>query len=108
MTMAVFNKTLSKPSLLDARDLKARVDLAAFVGQFTKLRRSGRQLIGLCPLHSERHPSFFVHPEKQVFKCFGCGAGGDVYAFVMRVEGCDFLDALRIVAGCGPLAGVRA
>jgi hypothetical protein len=83
---------------LSARELKARVDLAVIAGQFTCLRRSGRQLIGLCPLHSERNPSFYVHPEKQVFKCFGCGAGGDVFTFVMRVLGCDFYRSLQIVA----------
>jgi len=98
MTTAVSNKIPSKTSLLDAGDLKARVDLVLFAGQFTRLRRSGRQFLGLCPLHSERHPSFYVHPDKQVIKCFGCGVGGDVFAFVMRLKGCDFLGALRIVA----------
>ena len=83
---------------LDARELKARADLAAIAGRFTRLRRSGRQLLGLCPLHHERHPSFFVHAEKQVFKCFGCGAGGDVFAFVMAATGCDFRRALEIVS----------
>jgi hypothetical protein len=97
MTTAVSNKTPCKTSLLDARDLKARVDLVLFTGQFTRLRRLGR-LRGLCPFHSERHPSFYVDPDKQVFKCFGCGAGGDVFAFVMRLKGCGFLGALRIMA----------
>jgi hypothetical protein len=72
--------------------------LAVLASRFTQFRRSGRQLVGLCPLHSERHPSFYVHPEKQVFHCFGCGAGGDLYAFVMRVNNCDFRRALEIVA----------
>jgi len=98
MTAPISNKTLSKASHLNARELKSRVDLVLFAGQFTPLRRSGRQFLGLCPLHTERHPSFYVHPVKQVFKCFGCGVGGDLFAFVMRVEGCGFLDALRIVA----------
>ena len=86
------------PPPLDARELKSRVDLATFAVQFTRLRRSGRQLVGLCPLHSERHPSFYIHPEKQIFYCFGCGAGGDLFAFVMRVTGCDFRGALQTVA----------
>jgi len=81
-----------------ARDLRASVDLAAFVSQFTRLRRAGCQLVGLCPIHSERHASFYVHPQKQVFYCFGCGAGGDLFAFVMRAMGCDFLRALQVVA----------
>jgi len=92
--------TASRPERkpLSARSLKARVDLAGIVGRFTKLRRSGYQLVGLCPLHEERHPSFYVHPEKQIFHCFGCGAGGDVFDFVMRATGCDFFCALQIVA----------
>lgn len=82
---------------LDSRVLKQRVDLVALVSGFTNLRRSGRELVGLCPLHLERHPSFYVNPEKQVFHCFGCGAGGDVFAFVMRAVGCNFRHALEIV-----------
>jgi DNA primase len=83
---------------LSARELKERVDVAAIAGQFTRLRRSGRQLVGLCPLHSERHPSFYVDPEKKVWHCFGCGAGGDVFAFIMRAMGCDFHRSLEMAA----------
>jgi DNA primase len=83
---------------LNARELKLRVDLAAIAGQFTRLRRSGRQLVGICPLHSERHPSFFVNRVKQVWKCFGCGAGGDVFELVMHATCCDFRSALEFVA----------
>jgi hypothetical protein len=90
----------TRTAVLNAREIKARVDLAAITGKFTKLRALGGQLLGLCPLHSEGHPSFYVHPEKQVFKCFGCGAGGDVFAFVMRATGCNFRRALEIVAAC--------
>jgi hypothetical protein len=83
---------------LNARNLKSRTNLCAFVARFTALRRSGRQFVGLCPLHAERDPSFYVHPDKQVFYCFGCGAGGDVFTFVMRATGCDFYHALRAVS----------
>jgi DNA primase len=83
---------------LDACALKSAINLCAFVARFTALRRSGRQFVGLCPLHDERNPSFYVHPGKQVFHCFGCGAGGDVFAFVMRAEGCNFFQALEVVA----------
>jgi len=100
---------------INARELKARVDLAVIAARFTRLRRSGRQFVGLCPLHSERNSSFSVHPEKQVFKCFGCGAGGDVFDFVMRATGCDFRRALEIVnefsqgvaSGSDPRSGSR-
>ncbi len=103
------------PLLLSAREVKARADLALVAGQFTRLRRCGQQLVGLCPLHSEQHPSFYVHPEKQVFKCFGCDSGGDVFDFVMRMVGCDFRRALEIIAefsegvasGSDPRSGSR-
>ena len=84
--------------LVRAEDVKKRADLVAIASGYTSLRRVGQQFVGLCPFHSERHPSFYVHPVKRVFKCFGCGAGGDVFNFVMRVKDFDFLEALRFVA----------
>jgi DNA primase len=100
--------------LPSARELKARADFIAIASQYTQLRRAGRQFVGLCPFHPERHPSCYVEPEKRIWKCFGCGLGGDIFAFVMRAEGCDFFDALRIVAGfsgvaseSGPRSGPR-
>jgi CHC2 zinc finger len=83
--------------VIDARELKAKVDLVSFAKQFTKLRRVGSQVRGLCPFHAERHPSFYIHPQKQVFYCFGCNAGGDLLTFAMRAASCDFYQALRIV-----------
>lgn len=83
---------------LIASAVKARADFVAIVSQYTSLRSRGRQFVGLCPFHPERHPSFFVEPGRKVWKCFGCGAGGDLYAFVMRVNNCDFRSALEIVA----------
>jgi hypothetical protein len=67
-------------------------------GEHTQLRRSGSQLTGRCPIHSERTSSFYVHPGKQVFRCHGCLAGGDVFAFVRAVNGCTFPEALKILA----------
>jgi DNA primase len=96
--MAVSNKTPIKASFRNARTLKACVDLVAFASKFTRLRRSGRQFLGLCPFHSERHSSFYVDPEKQVFYCFGCSEGGDLFDFVMRAEGCGFRRALKVVS----------
>jgi hypothetical protein len=83
---------------LSAHELKAQTDLISIVRTFTNLRRAGQQFIGLCPIHRERHPSLYVHPAKQVFHCFGCGAGGDVFAFIMEVVGCGFGTSLEIVA----------
>jgi len=89
------------PRLLDAQQVKARADFLAIASRYAQLRRSGRQYVGLCPFHSERHPSFYVHPGKKIFYCFGCGAGGDVFDFVRRAEGCDFRRALEIASGFG-------
>src|SRR6266478_2129682 len=84
----------------DAATVKASVDLVAFVAQFTRLRRRGRQWLGLCPLHRERHPSFFVDPGRQIFHCFGCNAGGDVFDLVIRQRRCTFSEAVSFVAEC--------
>ena len=83
---------------LHARELKARVDLAAIAGKFTRLSRAGHQLVGRCPLHSERRPSFYVHPEKQLFKCFGCGKGGTAVNFIMEHEHYTYPEALKWLA----------
>jgi DNA primase len=76
------------------QSLKARVNLASFIGDFTSLRRAGHQLVGRCPLHPDRHPSFYVHPVRQVFYCFGCQHGGDLFTFVQTLRGCGFPEAL--------------
>jgi hypothetical protein len=83
--------------VIEAQELKAKVDWVSFARQFTKLRRVGSQVRGLCPFHAERHPSFYIHPLKQVFYCFGCSAGGDLFTFAMRAASCDFHQALQIV-----------
>jgi DNA primase len=88
--------TLVSP--LDAREVKFRADFFSIASRYTRLRRAGQQFVGLCPFHSERHASCYVHPEKKIFYCFGCGAGGDLFDFVMKAEGCDFSKALRIVS----------
>jgi CHC2 zinc finger len=103
---------MTVPLALDARDVKSRADFVAIASRYANLRRAGRQYVGRCPFHSERHPSFYVDPERKLFKCFGCGAGGDVFAFVMRAEGCDFRWALELVAlgvarESGPRSGLR-
>jgi hypothetical protein len=82
-----------------AGEIKARADFLAIAGCYTRLRRAGRQWVGLCPFHAERHPSFYVEPVRRVFYCFGCGAGGDVFDFVMRAEQCSFGRALEVVGG---------
>lgn len=86
-----------------SEDCKERVreatDLVDLAGQYTELRRGGSdRLVGSCPLHDERTPSFTVSPGKQLFKCFGCDAGGDAFSLVQLKEGLDFPAALEFLA----------
>ncbi|MDQ6930546.1 MAG: DNA primase [Candidatus Eremiobacteraeota bacterium] len=74
------------------------MDIASFIGSYVALQKRGRDLVGLCPFHSERTPSFHVHPEQGYFKCFGCGEAGDVIAFLRRLENLSFPDAARVLA----------
>lgn len=80
------------------REIKEKNDIVAVVSEYVTLRRAGRSLVGLCPFHSEKTPSFNVNPAKQFFYCFGCGAGGDVISFLMKAESLDFLEAARRLA----------
>lgn len=76
----------------------AAADIVEVVGQYVELRRAGANLKGLCPFHQEKTPSFNVHPAKQIFKCFGCGKGGDAITFVREIERADYREALLILA----------
>ena len=67
--------------------LRQTVDMAELVGAKTELKRSGQQLMGVCPFHDERSPSFSVDPVQKVFHCFGCGEGGDLFKFVQLTDG---------------------
>lgn len=79
-------------------EVRAAADIVKIVGDYVKLRKSGANMKGLCPFHQEKTPSFMVHPGRQIFHCFGCGVGGDVFKFVMRIENLSFPEALRRVA----------
>ncbi|MFI5059788.1 MAG: DNA primase [Candidatus Acidiferrales bacterium] len=82
--------------------VKQQADIVRVVGEYVRLKKSGQNFTGLCPFHGEKTPSFAVHPVKQIFHCFGCGKGGDVFSFVMEMEKCQFPEAVRIVAEkCG-------
>jgi len=82
-----------------AYTLKQQADIVRVVGDYVKLKKSGAQnYSGLCPFHSEKTPSFNVHQTRQFFYCFGCGAKGDIFSFVQKLENISFPEAVRAVA----------
>ncbi|HYK63790.1 MAG TPA: DNA primase [Patescibacteria group bacterium] len=99
-------------------EVRTRADIVEIVGANVRLRRAGRNFVGLCPFHNEKTPSFSVNAERGFFHCFGCGVGGSVFNFIMRVEGLTFPEAVRSLAKkygvmlperdvSGPAAGER-
>ena len=79
-------------------EIKQKLNIVEIVGQYTTLRRAGRNFTARCPFHNERTPSFHVSPERGTYMCFGCGEKGDVFAFVQKIEGIDFKTALEELA----------
>lgn len=79
-------------------EVRAAADLVEVVGDHVRLKRSGSGFVGLCPFHEEKTPSFSVTPRLGIYKCFGCGASGDIFRFVMEMEGVGFLEAVRTLA----------
>ncbi|RLD96667.1 MAG: DNA primase, partial [Aquificota bacterium] len=84
------------PDILE--EIKDRVDIVQLISQYLPLKRAGRNFKALCPFHTEKTPSFTVSPEKQFFHCFGCGASGDIFQFLMRMENVTFPEALERLA----------
>ena len=80
------------------QDLQDKVDIDQVISSHVNLKRRGKTLVGLCPFHNEKTPSFTVYPDTRSFYCFGCGAGGDVISFVRRIENLDYIEAVKAVA----------
>jgi DNA primase len=79
-------------------EIQSKSDIVEIIGSYIPLRRAGRNYKANCPFHKEKTPSFMISPAKQIFHCFGCGAGGNVFGFVMKMENIDFPEAVRTLA----------
>lgn len=80
------------------QELKMRNDITEIISSYVSLKRRGRNMVGLCPFHGEKTPSFNVYTENGSFYCFGCGVGGDVITFIMKIENLDYVDAVKYLA----------
>jgi len=80
------------------REVAERLSIVEVVSEYVQLRRAGANYTGLCPFHAEKTPSFNVNPAREIFHCFGCGAGGNAFSFIMRIEGLSFPEAVKLMA----------
>lgn len=85
-------------------EVRSSVNIVSVIGQYVSLEKKGKDYIGLCPFHQEKTPSFTVNEEKQFFKCFGCGKGGNVFKFIMEKENLSFPESVRVVARTGNIS----
>src|SRR4030042_2183263 len=85
-------------------EIRSKVDIVDFISDYVQLKKSGQNYKALCPFHAEKTPSFMVSQPKQIFHCFGCGAGGDVVSFLMKHESLSFSEAVQTIS---KKAGIR-
>ena len=79
-------------------EVKQQADIVRIISDYVTLKKRGQNYLANCPFHNEKSPSFNVNPAKQIFHCFGCSAGGDVFGFIMQIEHCSFVEAVKALA----------
>lgn len=82
----------------EVEQIKSRIDVVEFISEYLPLKKTGRNFSALCPFHTEKTPSFMVSPDRQIWRCFGCGKSGDVFTFLQEKEGLEFAEALELLA----------
>jgi len=82
----------------EVSQVRDKIDIVSFISEYLPLKKMGRNFKANCPFHNEKTPSFVVSPERQIWHCFGCGKGGDIFTFLMEYESMEFGEALRSLA----------
>ncbi len=90
-------KIKPQPGQIDVSAIKSRCDIVSTIEQYTRLRKSGRNFTGRCPIHEDKYPSMTVYPDQQTFHCYGCNRGGDIFSFIQAVEHIDFRGAATML-----------